>query len=115
MKALIVMPVSGIYTWKETEKLVILSIPLKGTSRKDLDVYLARTHVKISYLPYLIELDLLAEVDEAESSGQVKDATLTIRLAKEEAKLWGCLLFQSDKKTISERRKRGSLEHMEAK
>lgn len=109
------MPVSGIYTWRETEKLVILSIPLKGTSRKDLDVYLARTHVKISYLPYLIELDLLAEVDEAESSGQVKDATLTIRLAKEEAKLWGCLLFQSDKKTISERRKRGSFEHMEAK
>ena len=33
------MPLSAEYTWRETEKQIILTIPLKGSSPKSVDVF----------------------------------------------------------------------------
>ena len=78
------MPLAGEYTWRETEKQLILTIPLKGTSPKSVDVFGARRRalarallshdalaraaaeliLKVSFPPYLVNLDLFDAVDE---------------------------------------------------
>ena len=101
------MPITGTYTWKQTPQYIHLSVPLKGTSRRDVDVYVSPLFIKINFAPYLVEIDLLHQVQEdaTTQAGVVKQGQLVLRLQKAQAGAWPTLTVTGlDKKQIRERR-----------
>ena len=98
------MALTGVYTWKESEKFVTLTIPLKGTSPKTVDVFAAELVLKVSYPPYLINLDLHAAVDENRSKASVKGGNLTLKLTKKEPGLWISLVADGSPEELAARR-----------
>ena len=100
------MPVSGTYTWTETPEAVELTVSLKGASFKSLDVLLTETFVKVTYPPFLLDLNLLKSVEESRSKAIRKDGVLYIELVKKEKGIWGHLLFDGTKEEIAERRRK---------
>ncbi|KAL9187265.1 hypothetical protein ACHAXT_001368 [Thalassiosira profunda] len=109
-----IMPVSADYSWSETEDCVELSIPLKGVSPKKVDVFTASTIVKVSFAPFLLDLNLHGEIDEERSRAVLKNGTLRIRLAKRQAGLWGKLCFEGTKEETKARRRK-ALEERDAR
>ena len=99
------MPLSGEYTWEEDLNLLVLKIPHKGSSRKKADIIVSDSYVKISYPPYLLELDLAREIKEEHAKAINEKDLLILRLQKAEEALWGNLLFDMDKETRLKRRK----------
>ena len=102
------MPVSGEYTWSEADGHVEVEIPLKGVSPKKVDVFTASTILKVSYAPYLIDLNLYQEINEDDSKAVLKNGTLTIRLAKKIHQPWNQLCFEGTKDEIKHRRREAS-------
>ena len=99
------MPIQPNFTWRECSSKVELTVPLKGASRKIVDIILCSNHLKVSFPPYLLDLPLLHDVDSAESKATVNDGTLHITLVKlDEGKIWGNLLFEGTKEEINQRR-----------
>ena len=54
----LVMPITGKYTWDQTQESVTISIPFKGKSLKKVDVFLAESVLKVSHPPFLLDLSL---------------------------------------------------------
>jgi hypothetical protein len=99
------MPLVGTYTWSETPDALEMVIPLKGASSKNTDVFLAETIVKVSYPPFLIDVNLLKSIEYNEGSAIRKDGTLYLQLMKKErGVIWGTLLFVGSSAEIAERR-----------
>ena len=98
------MPINGEYTWLETTDKIELSIPLKGVSVKKVDVFTTSKQIKISYSPFLLDLDLFKDIDEDRSRAVLKNGTLRISLPKKEAELWNQLEFRGTKQEIQQRR-----------
>jgi hypothetical protein len=90
------MPLTGTYSWRQTPLYVHLSVPLKGTSPKDVDVYVARRYVKINFSPYLSEIDLLHGVHDASAAqtAVVRDGQLELRLTKLQPASWPSLTVE---------------------
>lgn len=99
------MPISASYTWSETKDLLHLQIPLKGVSPKAVDIVAARTVLKVSFVPYLIDLDLAGYIDDDKSRAVFKDGVLHIHLIKELQIYWNQLLFDGEDKERKERRR----------
>ena len=91
------MVLTGAYTWTETSEDIKLSIPLKGTSPKNTDVFVAETIVKVSYSPYLLDLNLAGNISDAESKAVFENGVLAVRLKKKAPGIWGKLLFDGSK------------------
>ena len=98
------MPVSGTFTWSESNDYLEVVIPLKGVSPKKVDVFTGPTILKVSYSPFLLDLDLYEEIDDEKSRAVLKDGTLKIRLAKKEPQLWGQVCFDGSREEIKQRR-----------
>jgi dyslexia susceptibility 1 candidate gene 1 protein len=98
------MLVSGEFTWSETNDNIEILIPLKGVSPKKVDVFTASTILKVSFSPFLVDLDLHSEIAADKSKAVLKDGTLKILLAKKDAQLWGQLCFEGTKEEIKQRR-----------
>ncbi len=101
------MFVKGTYSWTQCESSIDISIPLKGTSPKLVDVLLTETYLKVSFRPFLLEIDLLHCVDDRKSKALIKDGTLLIHLIKSGSAsivTWDCLEFEGAKQMIAERR-----------
>ncbi|KAL3779233.1 hypothetical protein ACHAW5_010371 [Stephanodiscus triporus] len=98
------MPVSGEYTWSESVGQIEVAIPLKGVSVKKVDVFTASTILKVSYPPFLLDLNLHDEIDEECSRAVLENGTLKICLSKREVKRWGQPCFEGTKREIKERR-----------
>ena len=88
------MHVSGEYTWKETDDHIEVAIPLKGVSTKKVDVFTASSILKVSYAPFLLDLNLYGEIDEESSRAVLKNETLKIYLTKKSTQPWGQLCFE---------------------
>ena len=99
------MPILGEFTWSETDDHVEVVIPLKG-SRKKADVFTASNILKVSYAPYLLDLNLSREVDEESSRAMLKNGILKVCLRKKESQSWGKLCFEGSKEDISQRRQK---------
>lgn len=93
----------GEYTWTETETVLRVTIPLKGASA-NLDVYAANLILKISFAPYLIDLDLTAEINYTKMKAVSKDGTLTIKVPKLVKAKWGEITTSLDKEERGARR-----------
>jgi dyslexia susceptibility 1 candidate gene 1 protein len=108
------MPVSGEYTWSESEGCIEVSIPLKGVSAKKVDVFTTSMVLKVSYPPFLLDLNLHDEIDEDSSRAVLENGTLKIRLSKRNVGRWGRPQFIGTKEEINERR-RIALQERDAK
>lgn len=97
------MPIAGDYTWTETNASIEVVISLKGVSPKKVDVFTASTILKVSYSPFLIDLDLFDEIELDKCKAIFKDGVLKILLVKKIQELWGQLCFGG---TIDETKQR---------
>ena len=75
------------YEFEETQSHVRYTVPLKGTSSKNVDVYYSPVHMKINFAPYFLLIDFPERV-ENEKHG-VSSGSLVVELKKEVNKLWG--------------------------
>ena len=100
------MPVSGEYTWSETSESIEVLIPLKGVSPKKVDVFTASTILKVSYSPFLLDLNLHAEIIVDKCKAILKDGILRILLTKPDDKkvLWGQLCYEGTNEEVKRRR-----------
>ncbi|KAH9190496.1 hypothetical protein AeNC1_007531 [Aphanomyces euteiches] len=85
------MPLTPQYTWEEDASSLAIHIPLKGVSRKDVDIFVADLVVKVNFKPYVLVVDLN---DLVEHEKTVK-----------EPKMWTRLCFTGEKHEILTRRK----------
>jgi HSP20 family molecular chaperone IbpA len=99
------MPILGEYTWSESDTHVEITIPLKGVSAKKTDVFTASNILKVSYPPFLVDLNLHNEINEDTSRAIFESGTLKIRLSKKVNGLWGQPCFLGTKEVIKERRR----------
>ena len=99
------MPITGEYTWDQTQDSVTISIPFKGKSLKNVDIFLAESVIKVSHPPFLIDLTLAKEVEVARCRALRRSSFLYIHLQKLEPGLWDDLCFQGSKEEVSAIRK----------
>uniref|UniRef100_A0A1B6KSX5 Dynein axonemal assembly factor 4 n=1 Tax=Graphocephala atropunctata TaxID=36148 RepID=A0A1B6KSX5_9HEMI len=76
------------YNWRQTEELVIIYVPLKGVSVKNIDIFTSSCYLKIHSPPFLFEVCLWQPVVESECSCTVVDGEATFRLVKKLAASW---------------------------
>ena len=99
------MPVSATYTWEDNESTVVVTVPLKGASRKTVDIVVTDVFVKVNFAPYLLLLDLHASVDDESSKAVFKDGALELVLPKVTPGLWPELTVEGlSKKDLRARR-----------
>ncbi|GBG30002.1 ATP-dependent RNA helicase DHX29 [Hondaea fermentalgiana] len=101
-----IMVLTGVYTWSQTAESLTVTVPLKGASVRSVDVYSSRCYVKVNYRPYLVNLDLYADIDDASEVVTVRDGTLVLNYQKAEAGEWPSLVCEGhkDKALMRERR-----------
>ncbi|CAM9825481.1 unnamed protein product, partial [Discosporangium mesarthrocarpum] len=85
------MPVTADYTWVESETTVQLQVPLKGTSPSRVDIFATECYLKVSFPPYLLEVDLHGFIDPEVHTARVRGGILIIKLTKKNGYtgLWG--------------------------
>ena len=64
------MPLTGQYTFAETESALTITIPLKGVSPKKVDIFCAGDLLKVNFAPYLIDVLLLKQIDPRRHTGK---------------------------------------------
>jgi dyslexia susceptibility 1 candidate gene 1 protein len=110
------MVLAGTYEWRQSRDDVTLVVPLKGCSPGIVDLYVARTFVKINFKPYLVQVDLWAAVDDVAAVSAVEGGALTVRLPKLVREQWPTLLCaQSDDKTAMRDRRLAAMEDKQAR
>ncbi|XP_032663171.1 dynein assembly factor 4, axonemal-like isoform X2 [Odontomachus brunneus] len=79
------------YQWRQTEKKIIIHVPLKNRS-KNVDLFVMDNYVKISSSPFILELFLWKNVLEQESECVLTDNEAIFSLQKENITHdWPCL------------------------
>lgn len=98
------MPISGQYSWEESQDDIIIYIPFRGKSIKKADLFVADRVLKVSHPPFLLDLNLNKEIQTKTCKAILKDSKLIINLKKISSGLWHKLVY--DGKTKEELRKR---------
>ena len=114
------IPIVAPYTWQETESGVTISARIPGATPANTDFFASPHYVKANSSPgggsgiFLLEADLLAEIDAKRSAAVVKaGGEVEIRLHKVAPELWGQLTVQALDKAERMRRRRRSIEAAE--
>lgn len=76
------MPLCPQYSWEESEKALTVVLTAPGLSKAKTDLLISDLQVRISCQPYLLQLDLRHEVDEARCSATFGASQLSLRLSK---------------------------------
>ncbi|XP_052796809.1 dynein axonemal assembly factor 4-like [Mya arenaria] len=82
------------YSWEQTDKVLFITVPLKGVKASKVDIFSSEEYLKISYPPYLFECFLYAPVRDTDSVAQVGNGAVIFKLLKQDADKWPQL--QSD-------------------
>lgn len=93
------MPITGEFTWEENADTIQVRVPLKGTNRHVVDVFVSDLLVKVNYSPYLLVLDLARPVDDIASKAVFAHGELVLSLSKKAPGLWEQL--EVDKTSLS--------------
>ncbi len=101
------MPIKGNYEWQEKSDKVILSVPLKGVSPKQIDIFCTEEILKINYSPYIIDILLAHKIDSLKHKAVVKNGVLEITLLKQVNQIWGTL---EDTEDVIEKRKNSMMQ-----
>ncbi|OQR96140.1 hypothetical protein ACHHYP_16944 [Achlya hypogyna] len=99
------MPLTPQYEWSQDEASISLRVPLKGTSRKEVDFYVADLVIKINFKPYVLILDLTATIDPASTMIKLIDGAIDLTVKKESPGAWKELTFHGAKSDVLARRK----------
>lgn len=76
------MPVTPQYEWDETRSQVNVRVTLSGLTKQKPDVFATDALVKVVAHPYLLILDLAADVVSEWSSAVVNNCVITFTLCK---------------------------------
>lgn len=100
------------YTWRETERDVSITLPLKGVKSSKADIFSTNRYIKVNYPPYLFEVHLHAPVLEEKCTAKVGNGVVNFVLAKEEHVLWGRLASEeSENKDAMSVKRAEAIEH----
>lgn len=94
------------YTWEETEKMLFLTVPLKGVKANKVDILSSEDYIKVSYPPYFFECFLHESVDDISSTAQIGNGAVVFKLLKKETQLWNELHHdRSDDKEFTKQKR----------
>lgn len=94
------------YTWRETDREVLITVPLKGVKSSKADIFSTNQYIKVNFPPYLFEVHLFAPVLEEKCTAKVGNGVIEFILEKQEEKLWRMLVSEesADKEAMTEKR-----------
>ena len=99
------------YTWDETEKMVFITVPLKGVRAHKVDLLSSEEFIKVSFPPYLFECLLYAPVDDQASTAQIGNGAVVFKLKKQEPGMWLHLTKdEADDKNIIKQKKEEAIQ-----
>lgn len=85
------------YVWEETDESVLITVPLKGVPPNRVDVFSIDDYIKVSYPPYIFEVCLFDEVEDAKSRATFGNGVLEFQLLKKSPLQWNQLLASESK------------------
>ncbi|XP_008062716.1 dyslexia susceptibility 1 candidate gene 1 protein isoform X2 [Carlito syrichta] len=91
------------YSWRQTKTAVFLSLPLKGVSVRDTDVFCTENYLKVNFPPFLFEAFLYAPIDDENSKVKIGNDTVVFTLYKKEAVMWESLSVTGIDKEVMQR------------
>ena len=97
------MVLSAQYSWEESQTDITIFIPFKGSLSKG-DIFITDCLVKVSYPPFLLDIDLNDAVRTKSCSTVIKDEILLINIEKVTPILWYELSFKGTKEDAKKRR-----------
>ncbi|XP_003784421.1 dynein assembly factor 4, axonemal isoform X2 [Otolemur garnettii] len=102
------------YSWQQTKTTVFLSLPLRGVSVRDADVFCTENYLKVNFPPFLFEAFLYAPIDDASSKAKIGNDAVVFTLYKKEAAVWESLsLTGVDKEMMQKIREKSILQAQE--
>ncbi|XP_067603741.1 dynein axonemal assembly factor 4 isoform X2 [Pseudorca crassidens] len=91
------------YSWEQTRTAVFISVPLRGVSVRDADVFCTENYLKVNCPPFLFEVFLYAPIDDESSKAKIGNDTIVFTLHKKEAAMWETLSLSSVDKEMMQR------------
>jgi dyslexia susceptibility 1 candidate gene 1 protein len=79
------------YEWEQTEKMLFITVPLKGVAKQKVDILSTESYIKIHYPPYFFECFLFAPVDDLASAAEIGNGAAVFKLQKVTEGLWPSL------------------------
>ncbi|XP_074632402.1 dynein axonemal assembly factor 4-like isoform X1 [Acropora palmata] len=79
------------YLWEETEETVFIYVPLKGVPANRVDIFSSDDYIKVSFPPYIFEVFLHSEVEDAKSKAIFCDGMIKFQLVKKNPVQWNNL------------------------
>ena len=104
------------YTWRETEREMLIKVPLKGVKSSKADIFSTNRYIKVNFPPYLFEVHLFKTVLELNCTAKVGNGAVEFILEKEEKEIWGRLASDEsgDKAAMTDKRTE-AIEHAQKK
>lgn len=100
------------YSWTETEREVLITLPLKGVKSSKTDIFSTDHYLKVNFPPYLFEVHLFAPVEEEQCTAKIGNGVIEFRLIKKEPGVWGKLASgKSEDKAFMVERRAEAIEH----
>ncbi|XP_006211015.3 dynein axonemal assembly factor 4 isoform X3 [Vicugna pacos] len=97
------------YSWQQTEAAVFISVPLRGVSVRDADVFCTESYLKVNSPPFLFEVFLYAPIDDENSKAKIGNDTVVFTLYKKEAAMWETLSLSGVDKEMMQRMREKSI------
>uniref|UniRef100_A0ABI7YES2 Dynein axonemal assembly factor 4 n=1 Tax=Felis catus TaxID=9685 RepID=A0ABI7YES2_FELCA len=91
------------YTWQQTKTSVFISVPLRGVSVRDADVFCTENYLKVNFPPFLFEVFLCAPIDDENSKAKIGNDTIIFTLYKKEVAMWETLSLSGVDKEMMQR------------
>ncbi|XP_024623562.1 dynein assembly factor 4, axonemal isoform X2 [Neophocaena asiaeorientalis asiaeorientalis] len=91
------------YSWQQTRTAVFISVPLRGVSVRDADVFCTENYLKVNCPPFLFEVFLYAPIDDESSKAKIGNDTIVFTLHKKEAAMWETLSLSGVDKEMMQR------------
>ncbi|XP_065796631.1 dynein axonemal assembly factor 4 isoform X2 [Muntiacus reevesi] len=91
------------YSWQQTSTAVFISVPLRGVSVRDADVFCTENYLKVNSPPFLFEVFLYAPIDDESSKAKIGNNIIVFTLHKKEAAMWETLSLSGVDKEMMQR------------
>ncbi|XP_043327846.1 dynein axonemal assembly factor 4 isoform X2 [Cervus elaphus] len=91
------------YSWRQTSTAVFISVPLRGVSVRDADVFCTENYLKVNSPPFLFEAFLYAPIDDESSKAKIGNNIIVFTLHKKEAAMWETLSLSGVDKEMMQR------------
>ncbi|KAJ3276207.1 Dynein assembly factor 4, axonemal [Terramyces sp. JEL0728] len=94
----------------DSEKQLVITIPLRNVHPTKVDVYCNDHYVKVHFPPYFFEYDVFDRIDPEESVASIGEGVAMLKLHKREARLWTDTRYRGS--DVKDRRQKAEEEHL---